>query len=281
MQRTFRLLAPTNLIRLNKLVASQFQCSRREADVYIEKGWVTVSNGGTAVPSLITPGSRFDPSDITLDLSPECIRHRKTRERTILLHKPLGFVSCQPERPDQIPAIQLLTADRFHHPTSSPATTDPVGDPRRWRGKLAVAGRLDSNSTGLLVFTQSGHTASQILGNTKDAKRIEKEYLVRIGGHINLLQEDAIQVQKPLQALREGILADDNGELLQATAVEVLNKEQLRIVLSTGRKHQIRRMLRAVQWPVQAIKRVRIGKWQLGNLQPGRWRFVGKDEPLV
>lgn len=275
----------SRLTRLNKIVQQHFKCSRREANVIIKDGFLTV-NGQLETQ----PGARYNPQAIQLVLE-RTATERLSQQRTILLNKPPGYVSGQPERPDQIPAIRLLTQDRYQ-PNSSGRLTAPTStavpdrngnknDPRDWSGKLAVAGRLDCNSTGLLVFTQSGHIATRILGNTAttspNEERLEKEYLVRVPPFIRLLPENAA-IRRKLESLRHGI--EHGGELLQAKSVEVLNDDQVKIVLTTGRKHQIRRMMRAVGWPVQVIKRVRIGRWALGNLKPGYWRFVGDNEPL-
>jgi len=255
---------PSKLIRLNKLLASKGFGSRREADALVKQGFVRV-NGQKAE----TAGLRVDPATAVLQVDPAGL----TERTTVILHKPLGVVSCQPEREDQRPAIKLLT-DENYHLKGEFRGKEPYRLP-----KMAVAGRLDVNSTGLLVITQSGKIASQIIGPDS---ALEKEYLVRIKNDpknkINLMA-DTDEIRERLEKLREGIESD--GDLLQLKDVSVLNEDQLKVVLLHGRKHHVRRMLDAVGWGVKALKRVRIGNLKLGNLAKGQWRLMGPEESIV
>ncbi|MEN9629466.1 MAG: hypothetical protein RJA10_2693, partial [Pseudomonadota bacterium] len=139
--------------------------------------------------------------------------------------------------------------------------------PAHLRG-LAVAGRLDIDSTGLLVLTQDGRVAKRLIG---DETRVEKEYLVRVacpnGGRL----PDA-----DLERLRHGLALD--GVQLRPAAVSWQNEDQLRFVLREGRKRQIRRMCELVGLQVLALKRVRIGSVPLGALPQGQWRYLRDDE---
>ena len=133
---------------------------------------------------------------------------------------------------------------------------------------LAPAGRLDIDSTGLLVFTQDGRVAKKLIG---DQTRVEKEYLVRVAysGEGRLPDAD-------MERLRHGLTLD--GVLLRPAAVSWQNEEQLRFVLREGRKRQIRRMCELVGLQVLGLKRVRIGSVPLGQLPPGQWRYLRDDE---
>ena len=236
--------------RLAKLMAERGLCSRREADEIIERGWVFVD--GKRVSTL---GTRVSP-DVRVELAPEALARFSTQV-TILLHKPVGYVSGQPE-PGYEPAVALIgpdnqfdrdTAQRFHH--------------SHLRG-LAPAGRLDIDSTGLLVLTQNGRVARQLIG--EDSK-VEKEYLVRVEGVLDA---------RGLALLNHGLELD--GRHLRPAHVEWINQDQLRFVLREGRKRQIRRMCECVGLKVTGLKRVRIGKVKLGDLPLGEWRFLGSDE---
>lgn len=239
------------LIRLSKLMAERGLCSRREADSYIERGLVLVD--GEVVNQL---GTKVSPS-VQITLARQAQRQQSSLV-TILLNKPIGYVSAQPE-PGYEPAIKLLTLqNQFGERTSSLKSEHFKG--------LAVAGRLDIDSQGLLLFTQDGRIAKQIVG--EDGK-LEKEYLVRVNGD---LPEDKLQL------LRHGLQLD--GKPLKPARVEWINREQLRFVLTEGRKRQIRRMCEAVGLKVLGLKRVRIGKLRLGNLPEGKWRFLRPDENL-
>ena len=130
--------------------------------------------------------------------------------------------------------------------------------------KLAPAGRLDIDSTGLLVFTQDGRIARSLIG---DDSSIEKEYLVRINGTIN---------KNGLKMLNYGLSID--GKKLKKASVTWLNKNQLKFILKEGKKRQIRRMCEMVGLKVIGLKRVRIGKIILGDLPIGKWRYLSNDE---
>jgi 23S rRNA pseudouridine2604 synthase len=237
-------------VRLSKVMAERGLCSRREADAIIERGWVFVD--GQRVSEL---GIRIAP-DAHIELAPEASR-RQAAQVTILLHKPVGYVSGQPE-PGFEPAVSLIGADnqydravaqRFH--------------PSQLRG-LAPAGRLDIDSTGLLVLTQNGRIARQLIG---DDSKIDKEYIVRVEGRLG---------PDGLALLNHGLELD--GRRLRPARVEWINDDQLRFVLREGRKRQIRRMCELVGLKVVGLKRTRIGKVRLGDLPLGQWRFLRPDE---
>ena len=236
-------------IRLSKLMAQRGLCSRREADSFIEQGLVLVD--GVAVNQL---GVKVSPqADIRL-----AARAQRQQQQlvTILLNKPVGYVSTQPE-PGYTPALKLIT------PANQFGERAQRLKPEHLKG-LAVAGRLDIDSQGLLLFTQDGRLARRIIGAQSG---IEKEYLVRVVG--------SLPAEK-LQLLRHGLALD--GQPLKPAQVEWLNQAQLRFVLTEGRKRQIRRMCELVGLQVVGLKRVRIGRLKLGNLPEGKWRFLAPDE---
>jgi 23S rRNA pseudouridine2604 synthase len=237
-------------VRLSKVMAERGLCSRREADVYIERGWVRVD--GQTVSEL---GTRIDPN-ATITLTPQA-RASQQRRVTLLLHKPVGYVSGQPE-PGFKPAVSLIgPRNQFQAPG------DPSLQPANLRG-LAPAGRLDIDSTGLLVLTQDGRVARQLIGEDSE---IEKEYLVRVEGCI---------APDGLALLNHGLSLD--GRKLRPARVEWLNEDQLRFVLREGMKRQIRRMCELVGLKVVGLKRVRIGQVRLGDLPLGQWRFLREGE---
>ncbi|QSI79262.1 rRNA pseudouridine synthase [Niveibacterium microcysteis] len=231
-------------------MAARGICSRREADEYIERGWVFVN--GERVKEL---GRRTEP-DAKITLAPEAAKLQGTR-MTILLHKPIGFVSGQPED-DYPPAASLITQSSQYRPDGGPELK-----PAHFHG-LAPAGRLDIDSTGLLVLTQDGRVARQLIG---EDSTVEKEYLVRVEGELSA---------EGLALLNHGLELD--GKELRPAKVEWLNEDQLRFVLREGRKRQIRRMCELVGLKVTGLKRIRIGRVVLGDLPQGQWRFLREDE---
>ena len=238
-------------IRLSKLMSEQGLCSRREADDYIAKGWVKVD--GETVSEL---GTKILPTQkITLEKAAQAKQQGRV---TILLNKPVGYVSGQAEEGHK-PAIVLIDAATRWEQDKSPQ--------RFFRSQmlgLAPAGRLDIDSTGLLVLTQDGRIAKQLIGEDSP---IEKEYLVRVQGQL---------VGNGLNLLNHGLSLD--GKKLKPAKVSWLNDDQLRFTLNEGKKRQIRRMCELVGLKVTALKRVRIGKVKLGDLPVGQWRYLGEDE---
>jgi 23S rRNA pseudouridine2604 synthase len=238
-------------VRVSKLMAAQGLCSRREADTYIERGWVYVD--GERVSEL---GTRIFPHQkITLTRAAES---EQTARVTILLHKPIGFVSGQPE-PGYKPAITLIKPDAHW-----PEDRAPLAFQRAHLQGLAPAGRLDIDSTGLLVLTQDGRVARQLIGQDS---ALEKEYLVRVQGRLSA---------QGLALLNHGLSLD--GAALKPARVTWQNRDQLRFILKEGKKRQIRRMCELVGLAVTGLKRVRIGRIVLGDLPVGQWRYLGSDE---
>lgn len=232
-------------------------CSRREADDFIARGQVfvngvRVSELGTKVP--VT-------AHVTLD--PEAMREKKSLV-TIIMNKPVGYVSAQPEK-NYRPAVQLITPENQwlnnENASQSLKLQNSMFD------GLAVAGRLDIDSQGLLIFTQDGAMAKKIIGENS---QIEKEYIVRVRGQAQ--DED-------LEYLSTGQMIMDGKRLKKAT-VEWINEDQLRFVLQEGKKRQVRRMCEEIGLEVMALKRVRVGNLRLGPLPEGQWRFLKSNEKI-
>ncbi|BCB26817.1 RNA pseudouridylate synthase [Sulfurimicrobium lacus] len=241
----------TEPIRLSKLMSQLGLCSRREADSYIERGLVFVD--GVKVTEL---GIKVLPSQtVTLGHG---ARTQQASRVTILLHKPVGYVSAQPEKGYQA-AASLITKESRFKDDKAPQQFDPS----QLFG-LAPAGRLDIDSQGLLVLTQDGRIAKQLIGADS---QIEKEYLVRVNGKLD---------EAGLKRLNHGLRLD--GEALKPAKVTWQNADQLRFILKEGKKRQIRRMCELVGLRVVGLKRVRIGKVKLGDLPPGEWRYLQEGE---
>ena len=275
-------------LRLNKRMAELGLASRREADEWIGKGWVKV-NGVVA-----TMGMQVKP-DVKIEITKQA-QGQQANQVTVLINKPLGLVSGQAEDGHE-PAIILVqpqnrwpedNARFFFHPSQLKS--------------LVPAGRLDIDSTGLLVLTQDGRVARQLIG---EDSLMEKEYLVRVvytgtentaaalsaaatyGGKITQLSriddDDPVSTdvqsvfpREKLALLRHGLSLD--GQALQPAKVDWQNPEQLRFVLTEGKKRQIRRMCELVGLKVVGLKRVRIGNVMLGNLPLGQWRYLAPHE---
>jgi 23S rRNA pseudouridine2604 synthase len=226
-------------------------CSRREADRWIESGWVKVD--GQVVDTL---GVRVSPNArIEID---RAARDHQSGQVTILLHKPVGYVSGQAEDGYE-PAIVLIRPENRWAADPSPIQFD-----RGHLRGLAPAGRLDIDSTGLLVLTQDGRVAKQLIGENSS---VEKEYLVRVEGDLS---------PDGMKRLQYGLTLD--GVKLRPAQVSWQNDHQLRFVLRQGRKRQIRRMCEAIDHRVESLERVAFGPLRLGNLPAGGHRRLTAAE---
>ena len=250
---------PVATVRLNKRMADLGLCSRREGDDWIARGWVRV-NGVPAVMG----------QPVALDARIEVAREAEQQQRqqvTILINKPVGYVSGQAEDGHE-PAVALVQPENRWRECNSRM---------RWgfeqlRG-LAPAGRLDIDSIGLLVLTQDGRVARQLIGEDSE---IEKEYLVRVSYGAEAVNVQAAFPPEKLAILRHGLSLD--GQALLPAQVDWQNPEQLRFVLRQGKKRQIRRMCEQVGLFVTGLKRVRIGRVNLGHLPIGQWRYLAPHE---
>lgn len=241
----------SDLPRLSKLMAERGLCSRREADEWIENGWVKVD--GEIIETL---GTRVSPeADIVIS---SYAKEHQAENVTILLHKPIGYVSGQAEDGYE-PAIVLIKPENEWQEGVISKEFQ-----RRFLKGLAPAGRLDIDSTGLLVLTQDGRVAKQLIGENST---IEKEYLVRVEGELS---------ENGLKKLNFGLSLD--GVQLKPAKVSWQNEDQLRFVLREGRKRQIRRMCELVGLKVIGLKRIRIGSITLGKLPLGQWRYLKPNE---
>lgn len=232
--------------RLSKLLSERGICSRREADRYIEAGLVKVD--GEIVSEL---GSKALPNAV-IELLPKA-KQLQENKITILLNKPIGYVSTQPEK-DYPEAIELITQrNQYRSGKSMPF------NPGHLR-KLSVVGRLDIDSKGLLLFTQDGALAKKLIGEDSE---IEKEYIVRVEGDTS---------PATIRKLAHGLSLDKKK--LKPVQVELLEPGLLKFILKEGRKRQIRRMCDQVKLRVIGLKRVRIDRFVLGDLPEGKWRYI-------
>lgn len=245
------------LVRLSKRMSELGLASRREADEWIAAGWVLVDGRTAQVGEKVGPRARI-----------EVRREARAAQQqlvTILLNKPVGYVSGQAE--DGYEPARVLVRPGNHW----------EGDASRRRfawtqlKSLVPAGRLDIDSVGLLVLTQDGRVAKAIIG---ESSTVDKEYIVRVANADGSMPPEITEAR--LQKLRHGLVLDGR-ELLEA-GIEQMNESEIRFVLHEGRKRQIRRMCEAVGLKVVRLKRVRIGGVRLGALPLGMWRYLAPDE---
>ncbi len=245
----------TEPLRLSKRMSELGLCSRREADEWIAHGWVRVD--GIVVSEL---GSKVLPCQrISVERQATASQSKRV---TILINKPVGYVSGQAEDCYQ-PAVALIKETNRWAEDCSPTLFHPTQ-----LRSLVPAGRLDIDSVGLLVLTQDGRIAKHLIG---EETSVDKEYLVRVRYTKGDKLPDA-----DLRRLNHGLTL--GGKRLKQAIVKWQNEDQLVFTLREGKKRQIRRMCDMVALKVLGLKRVRIGGVKLGNLPEGQWRYLGADE---
>ena len=233
-------------VRINKWLGQTGVCSRREADALIADGLVSVD--GAVVTDA---GRKLEPGQ-TLTLN-ERATAALAEGVTIVMHKPMGYVSGQPE-PNKLPAVRLVTGNNQVGPGAVPADDH----------SLPPIGRLDEDSRGLLLLSSDGVVAKAVIGPESD---LDKEYLVRVTGDIT---------EKKLKILRHGLMLD--GRQLRPAYVSRMESHRLKFILREGRNRQIRRMCEMVDLEVVDLIRVRIGPLKLDNLPEGKWRMLTAEE---
>lgn len=229
-------------IRIQKIIADSGKCSRRKAEELIAAGAVTVNGRPCSL------GDKADPANDLIRVDGETISAEQREKRYIMLNKPRGYVTSMSDEMGRRIVSDLLTdvSERVY----------PIG-------------RLDRNSEGLLLFTNDGELANDIM---HPSRHVPKTYRVTIDGAVN---------EEQLTRLMAGVELDDGVKTLPCT-VEVLveepNRTVLRFVIKEGRNRQIRRMCSAVGLSVGRLRRTAIGGVKLGTLKPGAYRDLTKEE---
>ena len=225
--------------RLQKLLSAAGLCSRRTAEGYITAGRVTV-NG---VPASL--GDRADPDrdDVRLDAQP--IR-RQTEQVCLLLNKPRGYVTTLSDEKGRKTVAELVA--------DCGCRVYPVG-------------RLDLDSEGLLLMTNDGDLMQRLLHPSHE---VEKTYHVQVFGDVGNAAERLSRV------------TDLEGEPIRPARVELLRRTgktaELAVTIHEGKNRQVRRMCAACGWTVKRLRRVREHTLELGDLAPGKWRFLTEAE---
>lgn len=234
--------------RLNRFLARSGVSSRRGADELIASGSVRV-NGERPPPS----GRLVDPEKDTVTVDGRVVRPR-TKHRYLVLNKPLGVITTARDE------------------ASRTTVLDVIGDEGLSGHRLFPVGRLDADTTGLLLLTDDGDLAFRL---THPRYKVAKEYFATVIGTPNTTD---------LESLRKGVDLDD-GKTAPAE-VDVVGfdpapgagQTEVRVVIREGRHRQVRRMLHAVGHKVQSLRRTGFGPLKLGRLKTGDWRVLGEAE---
>ncbi len=227
--------------RLQKILAKAGIASRRKAEVLIRQGKVTVD--GRVVTEM---GIQVDPDHQRIEFNgkPVTVEEKKVY---VLLHKPTGYVST------------------VHDPQGRPIVTELI---KGIQERIFPVGRLDLDTEGALLLTNDGELAQKILHPSHE---INKTYRATVKGKPS---------KKKVEMLRRGI--DIDGRKTWPALVKLLSagsrETTLQITIHEGRKRQVRKMCEAVGHPVLKLKRIAYGKLKLGNLAPGKFRFLAKKD---
>ena len=237
-------------IRLAKRVAEMMPCSRNEAEQYIAGGWVSVD--GVLIEE---PGARvLDEQDVTID--PDATLGEVTPV-TILLHKSAGYNAGVGT--DGEAATGLLSAE-----TLLEATHGNQRFLRRHLSKLTLCSPLDTNASGLVVYTQDFRVARKLLD---EGMRVEQEFIVEVSGDIR---------EGGLALLNHGLTF--NGKEIAPMKVSWQNETRLRFALKGVKPGQILHMCRMVNLSIVSMKRIRIGRVPMASLPAGQWRYLHEYE---
>ncbi len=230
--------------KIQKYIARCGYCSRRKAEEMIAAGLVKVNN------KLAVIGQRIDPEKDIVEVNGEIIKP-VDEKIYIMFNKPTGVITTISDERGRKSVMDFVS--RFIE---------------NEKYRVFPVGRLDRNSTGLLLLTNDGELAARIL----DPKNhIPKEYIVTVKGHPS---------RKKLNELQEGIVID--GKKTLPCRIEMRSRDNntttLKITLYEGKKRQIRKMMKHIKHPVISLNRVAIGPLRLKNLKRGQFRYLTDDE---
>lgn len=239
----------TEPVRLAKRVVALTQCSRREAEQYIEGGWVRVN--GVVVEE---PQFMVDTQTVELDPAAELA---PVEPATLVLHRPAGYDAGNGANP----ASALVIPDN-----RSPDDASGVRPLKRHLLRLTSPLALPVEASGLLIFTQDWRVTRKL---TEDIERIEQEFVVDVEGEL---------IPNGLALLNHGLRF--NNYAMPPIKVSWQSEQRLRFAFKVLQPTQIAPMCQAVGLKVLAMKRLRVGRIPLARLPPGQWRYLARGERI-
>tara|TARA_B100000749_G_scaffold280875_1_gene279605 strand:- start:51687 stop:52436 length:750 start_codon:yes stop_codon:yes gene_type:complete len=239
-------------IRLSKYMSELGLCSRREADQYISQGQVKVD--GKIVEQL---GFKIIPP-VEVELVGQA-KSQQDEKLSVILYKPIGYVSGPKER--EYPSALDLIQEKNRRPLTKQNRLKS-----HLKHGMAPVGRLDVDTTGLLILSSYGPLVKKIIGPDNN---VEKEYIVKV---------KTVPTAEQIQNLSNGSITLDDQKLLPCKCYFEQKSQKLHLILKEGKKRQVRRMCEAVDLEVIALKRIRIGPLTLKGLKSGEWRYIDRKE---
>lgn len=226
-------------LRLNKYISSSGYCSRREADRFIEEGKVMVDNVVAVVGTKVFPHQEVRVLDFLIVPKKDMVY--------IALHKPVG-ITCTTDIKDKDNIIDFLN----------------------YQERVFPIGRLDKESSGLILMTNNGDIVNRILRSDYEHK---KEYIVSVNNNIddNFLKQmqEGVKIYNPV---------NNTYQITKRCEITKLGSKRFRLVLIEGLNRQIRRMCTALGFRVLTLERTRVMNIQLGDLKQGEWRYISEEE---
>ena len=231
-------------LRIQKYLSNQGMMSRRGAEEAVMRGRVFVNGTKALTGQKIIP----EIDEITLDGIQVALRP-ESKKIYVMLNKPAGVVTTMSDEKNRKCVSDILEQDGI-------------------KERIYPVGRLDMYSEGLLLLTNDGETANKLM---HPKNKISKTYHLSIKGELN---------QKLIRKFSEPIEID--GKKTSPAKTEVIEQKngftKLKIEISEGKNRQIRRICENLELVVLKLKRVGIGKLNLGNLNPGKWRYLSQNE---
>ena len=235
----------TEPVRLAKRLAEIISCSRREAELYVEGGWVTVDGKVVREP-------QFRVAQQAIALHPDATL-AAVELVTILFHQPVGDMSID---------VNVLPPINLDNRAADEASG--IRPLKRHFSKLTLTLPLEPTASGLLVFTQDWRVVRKLVD---ESATVEQEYIVEVEGKLG---------PHGLKQLSHGL--SFNGRALPPAKVSWQNETRLRFALKGVQRGQIAHMCQIVGLRVLSIKRIRIGKVSMAKLPPGQWRYLPPAE---
>lgn len=230
--------------KIHKFIARCGICSRRQAEELVAAGRVTVNGKKAHI------GQRIDPENDRVEVDGKVI---KPVDKFIYLifNKPKGVVTTAKDEKGRRTVLDFVKNAIDLN-----------------KSRIFPVGRLDKNSTGLILLTNDGDLAAKILN---PRTKLKKEYIVTVKGHPS---------RKKLNELEQGVYLNGKKTLPCKIEITKRNKDstRLRIVMYEGKKRQIRRMMKLIKHPVISLNRIAIGPIRLKNLKRGSFRFLTPEE---
>jgi len=224
--------------RLDKVISNQTGYSRKEVKELLKQKRIKVNDNSNCKPEM-----KVDSTKDKIEIDNQYLEIQK--HVYLILNKPKGYVSATEDRNDQT-VLDLISEEYRHR-------------------NLFPAGRLDKDTTGMMVITDDGEFAHDILS---PKKHVEKEYLVEI---------DIPLTEEMQEGFLKGVLLNDG--ICKASTLEIIDTYTAKVTLTEGRYHQIKRMFGMYKAKVIELKRIRMGKLYLPeNLEEGQFRELQIEE---